>query len=457
MTNLVSTNPSRNFAVIGEVEVSTPAEVAEKIAAARAALDAWLGLGVAGRVDLMRRLASVLEEYKERFAALQAEEAGMPISEARGDFDGAMAYFRAYLDTAEEHLAPIVTYEDEYELHEVYREPYGVAACIVPWNFPFTNWVWQCGQVLVAGNTVVFKHSEETPLCGKLIEEAVCSVLPEGVFSEVYGAGDVGAALVNGDVDLICFTGSTDTGVRIRQSAASRLLPTSLELGGSAPGIVFEDADVDGVLQAIYIFRFTACGQLCDGLKRLLVHESRMDEVTGKLAALVGSRRIGDALDPETEVGPLVAERQVVLLEGQVGDALAKGARVLVGGKRPEGHQGAYYAPTLLCNVTREMRVWQEEVFGPVLSIVPFSTEAEAIALANDTKYGLGAYVFTQDNARYLRVAQRLQSGMVSQNTLSYARACNPFTGYKMSGGGRQHAQFGFDEVTQIKIIARQK
>lgn len=457
MSKLISTNPSRDYQPIGAVEISTPQEITAKVAAARSAQKAWNDLGVTGRIDRLRTLAEAFTEYKERFACLQAEEAGMPIEEARSDFDASLAYFNSYLDTGEEHLTSIVTFEDEHEIHEVYREPYGVAACIVPWNFPFTNWIWQCGQVLVAGNTIVFKHSEETPLCGKLIEEVVTSVLPEGVFSEVYGDGAVGTQLINEEINLICFTGSTGTGIKIKQAAASRLIPTSLELGGSSPGIVFEDAEVDEILQSIYNFRFTACGQVCDGLKRLLVHESRVDEVTEKLADLIRSRKIGDAANEGTNIGPLVARRQVDLLEAQVADAVGKGAQVIAGGKRPAGLAGAYYEPTLLGGITREMRVWQEEVFGPVLPIVGFSTEEEAIALANDTRYGLGAYIFTQDKQRFLRVAHRVQSGMVSQNRLSYMHVNNPFTGYKLSGGGRQHAQFGFDEVTQIKVISRER
>lgn len=454
---LVSTNPSKNYQPVGGVEFSTPKEVTTKVASAYKAKDAWCELGVIGRIDLLRKVSAKFAENKERFARLEAEEMGMPITEALDDFDFGLDYLNSYLDTGEKHLKPVVTLENDQEIHEVFYEPYGVAACIVPWNFPFANWVWQCGQNLVAGNTVVFKHSEETPLCGKLIEEIVNSILPKGVFSEVYGDGSVGEQLINQDVSLICFTGSSATGIKIKQAAAGRLLPTCLELGGSAPGIVFEDANVDEVLGTIFSARFMACGQMCDALKRLIVHESKIDEVSNKLTALIKSKKIGDALDKQTNIGPLVAKRQLDLLEAQVKDALDKGAQAVVGGQKPTGLEGAYYEPTLLRGVTQDMRVWQEEVFGPVLPIVSFSSEEEAVKLANDTKYGLGAYVFTKDNERFLRIAQKLESGMVSQNSLSYINVCNPFTGYKMSGGGREHAQFGFEDVTQIKVIAREK
>lgn len=457
MSKLTSTNPSRNYQAVGEVETSTPDEVKAKVDKARSAKKEWGGLGVAGRVELMRKVSEKFAENKERFAKLEAEEMGMPVKEALEDFDFGLDYLNSYIDKAEEYLKPIITLDNDEELHQVFKEPYGVAACIVPWNFPFANWVWQCGQNLIAGNTIVFKHSEETQLCGKLIEEIVNSVLPEGVFNEVYGDGSVGETLVNQDVNLICFTGSSATGVKINQSAASRLIPTCLELGGSAPGIIFEDADIESIAGTIFTARFMACGQMCDALKRLIVHESKADETIAKLTSLIAEKKIGEASDEQTDFGPLVAERQLKLLEEQVTDAVSKGAKVIVGGKKPEGVEGAYYEPTLLTNVTSDMRVWREEVFGPVLPVVTFSSEEEAVDMANDTKYGLGAYIFTADNDRFMRVAHQLESGMVSQNTLSYINTCNPFTGYKMSGGGREHAQFGFEDFTQIKVIARNK
>jgi len=457
MSKLTSFNPSHNYQAIDEVEISTSEDVTSKVAKAHSAKNEWRDLGVAKRIELMRKVSETFANNKERFAKLEAEEMGMPIKEALDDFDFGLEYLDSYLDKGEEYLKPITTLESDTELHQVFKEPYGVAACIVPWNFPFANWVWQCGQNLIAGNTIVFKHSEETPLCGKLIEEIVNSILPEGVFNEIYGDGSVGEILVNQDVNLICFTGSSTTGVKINQSAASRLIPTRLELGGSAPGIIFEDTDIKSVVGTIFTARFMACGQMCDGLKRLIVHKSKFDEAISALTGLMAEKKIGDASDDQTDFGPLVAERQLKLLEEQVADAISKGAKVIVGGKRPEGIEGAYYEPTLLTNITSDMRVWREEVFGPVLPIVSFDSEAEAVSMANDTKYGLGAYVFTAENDRYMRVAHQLESGMVSQNNLSYINTCNPFTGYKMSGGGREHAQFGFEDFTRIKVIARNK
>lgn len=454
---ITSTNPSNNYQVIGEVEFSTLQEVKDKVAAARSASKMWRELGLAKRSELVRELADLFDKERARIIEITAKEMGMPLKELDEDVDFSLEYLRSYCDMAEKSLKSFVTTEDEKEIHEVFREPYGVAACIVPWNFPLANFVWQCGQNLVAGNTVVFKHSEETQLCGQLIEELVNQILPEGVFNEVYGDGTVGETLVNEDVDLICFTGSSKTGAKINESAAKRFIPTVMELGGSAPGIVFESSEVKDVVETIYTARFMNCGQMCDGLKRLIVHESKIDEVVDQLTKLITSKKIGRADDPDTDISSLVAERQVVLLEEQVQDALDKGATAVIGGRRLRGGGGAFYEPTLLTNVTSEMRVWDEEVFGPVLPVVSFSSEEEAVNLANDTKYGLGAYIFTSDNEQFLRVAHQIESGMVSQNNLSYINVCNPFGGYKMSGNGREHGELGFEEVTRSKIITREK
>ncbi len=457
MNNLISTNPSKNYEPIGSVEVSTAEEVAQKVAAAHAAKKLWRDMDVAGRIKLIQKVMAHFDADREKLAQLMSQEMGMPIKESREDMQFGLDYLKAYCDQAENFFKPEISYKTESEIHEIYHEPYGVAAVIVPWNFPFTNFVWQCGQNLIAGNTVVFKHSEETPLCGKLIEEIVCAELPAGVFSEVYGDRTVGELLINQDVNLICFTGSTQTGIKINESAASRFIPTVLELGGSAPGIIFEDADSDAIINTVFSVRFANCGQMCDALKRLIVHERKLDEVVAKLTDLIQSKKVGDAQDEHTDIGPLVAQRQVDLLEAQMADALEKDAHIVVGGNHPNGLAGAYYEPTLLTDVTQDMRVWNEEVFGPVLPITPFATEEEAIALANNTCFGLGAYIFTQDTERFNRVAAQLESGMVAHNNVSYINVNNPFGGYKMSGNSREHTKFGFDEVTRLKVVSRQK
>lgn len=457
MTKIISTNPGRGYEVLGEATVSSREEIKDRIKSAKKAGESWGTISVSERVDILRKLIAKFQENKEKLASLACKEMGMPISNSLSDFDDAMRYFNWYIDNAEKFLAPEISYKDDNVVNTVFLEPVGVVAVIVPWNYPMSNFVWGCGQNLVAGNTIVFKHSEECPLFGKLLEEIITGCLPEGVFSEIYGDGEIGDLLIHEDVDLICFTGSSKTGKYIYKVAAEKFIRTVLEMGGSAPGIIFEDANLDNVLESIYFGRFYNSGQSCDALKRLIVHESRMEETIIKLKEILGSKKVGDPQDKSTDIGPLVAKRQLDLLESQVADAIEMGAKIINGGNKLSGLEGAYYEPTMLTNIKNDMRVWREEVFGPVLPIVSFKTEEEAIALANDTAYGLGSYIFTEDKEKAARVSSRLKSGMVSINNSSYLQPSSPFGGYKQSGLGREHGKYGFADITQIKVVATEK
>ncbi len=453
-----SINPF-NYEIIGEVESSSPEEVTLVVKKARAAFKGWSEMPVTERSKKVRSLIPVFEKRAEEIAKLTAQEMGMPVGLARESTQTeSIDFINLYCDIAEKCLAPKITFEDDREVHTVYREPVGVVAAIVPWNFPLSNFVWGCAQALIAGNTVVMKHSEEVQLFAKLLEEMVTeSDIPSGVFNLVYGDGAVGDALAHADVDMIAFTGSTKTGKHLAKVAAEKLIPYTAELGGSAPGIIFEDANIDAVLETIYVCRFTNCGQMCDALKRAIIHESKAKEFISKLNKLVENKKIGNPLSETTDFGPLVAKRQLVLLQEQVEDALQNGAISEIGGGSPVELDGAFYKPTILTNVNKHMRVWKEEVFGPVLPLMTFKTEGEAIELANSTEYGLGSYIFTDDADRFDRVAIALQSGMVAHNNASYIRACNPFGGYKQSGIGRIHGEYGFHDVTQIKVVAKEK
>ena len=455
MAKLVSTNPGKNYKKLGEVNVSTQDEIRNKVEKANSAMRGWRNLGVEGRVKLLRLVVDKLKESKDELALLATQEMGMPISQSRNDVDDAIRYFIWYLDNAKKYLSPEIVYQDDKITHKVFYEPLGVAAVIIPWNFPLSNFVWGCGQNLISGNTVVLKHSEECPLFGKRLEELIESCgLPDGVFSEVYGDGKIGDYLVHQDIGLISFTGSTKVGKHLYKVAGEKFIKIVSEMGGSAPGIIFEDADLEKALETTYYNRFSNCGQACDALKRLIVHESKFAQVAQELKELLSSKKIGDSEKESTDIGPLVAKRQLELLELQVKDAIDKGAKILIGGRRPKNLHGASYEPTILTNVNRKMRVWQEEVFGPVLPIVSFKTEEEAISLANDTKYGLGAYIFTEDKEKALCVASQIDAGMVGINNASYLQPCSPFGGYKDSGIGREHGKFGFNELTQVKVVA---
>ncbi|HLD03422.1 MAG TPA: aldehyde dehydrogenase family protein [Candidatus Dojkabacteria bacterium] len=458
MLKLISINPS-NYKKLGEVPVTRTKEIKDKVTKAHKAKEGWKNLGVAKRIELLQEIFAEFKKNKERFAMQEAQEMGMPIGEALLDFDATLDYANWYFENAEKYLAPETTFENTSEIHRVHYEPLGVAAVIVPWNFPFANFVWAALQNLICGNAVVFKHSEEVPLCTQLIEKIMLGGrLPEGVFSVGYGAGDVGRQLVNQDINLIAFTGSTKVGRQLYQLAGKKFIKAVMELGGSAPGIIFADADLELATQSVCLYRLLNQGQCCDGLKRLIVHDSVLEEIIEKLSIIFRNKKVGDATDKSTDTGPLVAKRQLELLVSQVEDAKTKGVKIVTGGKSLEKKLGGvYYQPTIITNVKKDMRIWKEEVFGPVLPIVSFKSDEEAVQLANETAYGLGSYVYTNDRRRADKIAKSLQTGMVGINGTNYIMPFNPFGGYKASGFGREHGKYGFHELTQIKIIAKNK
>ena len=458
MAKIISTNPGKNYEFIGEVEISSDEEIAEKVKNAQEAKSNWKGLGVKKRIEAIRPIYEEFIKRKEEIIELIIKEIGKTRKDANAELNRYSNEFRWFLDNGEMALKEEITYEDDKTIHKAYYEPFGVSAVITPWNYPFGMFVWGNIPNLIAGNTVVFKHSEECPLTGKLIEDIMLSKnLPRGVFNEIYGAGSVGSKLLNQDINLIWFTGSSKTGKEIYKIAANKFIKAVLEMGGSNPGIVFKDADIDKCIDKLYAKRFTACGQTCDALKRLIVEESVFYEVIEKLKKKVESKIVGEPGKKDTDVGSLVAKRQLDLLEAQVKDATGKGAKVITGGKRPNNLKGAYYMPTILANITKDMRVWNEEVFGPVLVVVPFKDEDEAISLANGTEYGLGALVFTNDKKRAERIALKIEAGTVEINSAIHWVACNPFGGYKSSGMGREHGIYGFHELCQIKVISKEK
>jgi len=458
MSKLISTNPAKNYKVIGSVKVSSLQEIKQKVANAQKAKTEWKELGVEKRIELIRPIFQEFIKRKDELALLITKEMGKPIKESLDDIAWDEDYFNSFLDDGKKYLSDEITFEDDKSIHKIVYEPVGVAAVIVPWNFPFDMFLWGVIPNLIAGNTVVFKHSEECPLTGKLIEEVMNkSNLPKGVFSEVYGGGKVGEILINQDIDLIWFTGSSKVGRRLYEIAGKKFIKATLEMGGSNPAIVFDDVNIDQIIGKIYIKRFLNCGQVCDAMKRLIVHKSIFNDVVGKLKKLVESKVVGDPENKKTDIGSLVAKRQVELLELQVEDAIKKGAKVITGGKRPEKLKGAYYQLTILTNIKRNMRVWTEEIFGPVLVVVPFKTEEEAIRLANDTAYGLGAQIYSENKERALRVAQKIEAGTIDINKANHWLPCNPFGGYKNSGMGREHGRIGFQELIQVKVVAIEK
>ena len=455
MSALQSTNPSENYTLIGSVEPTSSNVLPEIIEQSKQAQKSWKNIPLTERMKLLDGLYHLFESEKESLAHIVALEMGMPIRQARDEVGYGLLYYRWYLDNADEYLSDVITREAETELHIVSYEPKWVIAAITPWNYPFMLCIWACIQPLLAGNTVIWKISKEVILTGKLIGEIIDrSDLPLWVWTEIYGDGSLGDALTDGDIDGITFTGSTRIGESLREKAHEKNIPAVLELGWSAPGIILEDADIDSVIESIYFFRYSNSGQMCDGLKRLIVHESRYHEVVEKLTKVLESKKIWPATDESTDIGPLVSESQRKHLEEQYTDALASGARVLFDLGIPDGLEWAYFWPKLLGGITREMLVWREEVFGPILPIMTFRTLEEAIELANNTPYWLGAYVFTESEPLFRKVARELETSMVQMNTLNYCFPENPFGGRKSSGIGSEHGRWGYTEFTDKKVIS---
>ena len=451
-----SYNPANNE-LLGEVKQTDINEIKNIVIKSRKAFETWGYLSLEQRIVYIHRLKDVIKSKKREFAELITNEMGMPISESLSDIDSGLEYIEWYINNVEKVIGDKITYEDEKEIDKIIFEPKGVAAVIIAWNFPFSSFVWQAVTNLIVGNTVIIKHSELVPLCSKFIFDMVNSVLPKNVYNVVYGAGDVGKALVEQDIDLICFTGSTRTGQNLYKIAGEKFIEAVMECGGSAPGIVFEDADVNDIIEAIYINKFANSGQICDGQKRLIVHNSKIEEVCNKFKLLVESKNIGNPLDEKTEIGPLVSKEQLEKIENQVSDAIDKGAKVICGGQRLKNTDGNYYIPTILTSITKEMKVYNEEVFGPVIPIIAFNTIEEAIMIANDTQYGLGGYVYTKDRKNFDAVVKQLKTGMIAWNNLYYLRPCNPFGGYKKSGIGRNNSEFGLKELCNIKVVTYEK
>lgn len=451
-----SYNPANNK-LLGQVKSTSVDEIKQIVNNSKQAFENWGRLTLNERLSFIKKIYDEIKTRKKELAKIVTNEMGMPIAESLFDIDSGLENIEWYIDNAKNIIGEKITYEDEQEIDKVLFEPKGVVAVIIAWNFPFSNFVWQAISNLVVGNTVIIKHSEYVPLCSKYIYDIVSSILPQNVYSVVYGDGEVGENLVKQDIDMICFTGSTKTGEYLYKIAGDKFIPIVLECGGSAPGIVFDDADIDSVIEAMYSNRFANNGQICDGQKRLIVHESKYDEVCKKFKQYVESKKIGNPLEENTELGPIVSISQLEKLENQVEDAIQKGAQLLCGGKRIELDNGNYYLPTILTNISKDMKVYNEEVFGPVIPIITFKTLEEAINIANDTQYGLGGYVYTSDKSKFDTVVKNLKTGMIALNNLYYLKPCNPFGGYKKSGMGKNNSKYGLRELCNMKVVTYEK
>jgi acyl-CoA reductase-like NAD-dependent aldehyde dehydrogenase len=380
---------------------------------------------------------------------LEARNAGKPIGDARGEIGMVVETFRYYAGAVERNLGDTIPVAGGVAM--TFREPLGVVALITPWNFPLTIASWKLAPCLAAGNTVVLKPAELTPLTALEFERiAVAAGIPEGVVNVVAGPGSTcGARLVeHPDVAKVAFTGSTAVGRRIAEGAAKTIKRVTLELGGKSPNVVFADADLQAAAEAAPWAVFGNAGQDCCARSRILVEQSALDEFMAALTAVVEGIRVGDPLDESTQMGPLISADQ----RATVGSYVPEGAPVAARGSAPDG-PGFWFPPTVLAPVDPGDRAVREEIFGPVACVIPFRDEAEAIALANDTIYGLSGSIWTRDGARGLRVARAIEAGVLSINSNTSVRVSTPFGGFKQSGVGRELGPHALDHYTEVKSV----
>jgi acyl-CoA reductase-like NAD-dependent aldehyde dehydrogenase len=423
-------------APLAEVELATEADVDQAVQAARTALEGdWRKTGPTERSRLLHALADALVANRKELAELEARNVGKAISSVKAELAQSIDNFRFYasaIGSIAGRSNPIGGSLLFYSL----KEPVGVCAQIVPWNYPLMLASWKLAPALAAGCTVVLKPDPQTPLSALRIAELATEVgIPEGVINVVPGDGHIGAYLVrHPGVDKVAFTGSTATGAEVMRLAAEPLKRLTLELGGKSPNLIFADADLDDAIASAAWAIFYSAGQSCEARSRLLVEASVYDEVVSRVTELAGRVKVGDPLDPETQMGSLIStahrDRVHAFVEGAAGEVTA-------GGRIGEG-PGAFYAPTVIARVDPQSTVAREEVFGPVVVVIPFADEAEAVRLANDVRYGLMATVWTGDPARGHRLAQRIKAGTVGINMPYTAFPGIPFGGYKQSGFGRE-------------------
>jgi acyl-CoA reductase-like NAD-dependent aldehyde dehydrogenase len=435
--------------VMAELPRAGVAEVDAAVARARHAYPGWRRISAPDRAAILRRLADELERRQEELATLEARNAGKPISDARGEIGMVIETFGYYAGAPERLLGKTIPVPGGVDM--TFREPLGVVGLIVPWNFPLLIASWKVAPALAAGNTVVLKPAELTPLTALELERAALAAgLPEGVVNVVAGPGSVcGQRLVeHPDVAKIAFTGSTEVGRGIGAAAAATIKRVTLELGGKSANIVFADADLDRAAAAAPGAVFGNAGQDCCARSRILVERSALDRFTEALTEAVDAMRVGDPLDEETEMGPLISAEQREKVASYVGDE----APVAIRGSAPEG-RGFWFPPTVLCPVSNQDRAAREEIFGPVAAVIPFIDEAEAVRLANDTIYGLSGSIWTRDGAKALRVARALETGVLSINSNTSVRVQTPFGGFKQSGVGRELGPDALDHYTEVKNV----
>ncbi|POB11296.1 NAD-dependent succinate-semialdehyde dehydrogenase [Sulfobacillus sp. hq2] len=443
--------------VIARVPDAGPQDMRRAIDAALAVQASWADAPAAERAQILLRAAQSMRAQLEDLARLMTEEEGKPLSESRGEIAYAASFFEWFAEEAKRVYGEIIPANSANKRILVIKRPVGLSLAITPWNFPAAMITRKVGPALAAGCPVIVKPSELTPLSAfaiaKILEDAG---LPLGVLSVLTGTQPgplVQVAMDEFSVRKISFTGSTAVGKRLMVQAAETMKRVSLELGGQAPFIVFADADLDAAVENAVIAKMRSVGESCVAANRMYVQRPVLEAFSRKLTDALATMRMGDGLQNDVTVGPLIDGRAVAKVERHVADAQKQGARLLLGGTRPQG-PGYFYPPTVLAGVTDSMLIAQEETFGPVAAILAFDTEDEVIARANNTRAGLAAYYFTRDVGRVMRLAEHLEYGILGANDGLPSTAQAPFGGMKESGLGREGSHYGIDEYLDIKYVS---
>lgn len=446
--------------VIGIVPRATKEQTLWALQSAESAFKGWAKLPAESRAAYLMQWADSLLLHQKKLAEIIVEEQGKPINEALGEIFGSALIIRWYAEEGKRAYGEILPASNIDQKLMVMKQPVGVVGLITPTNMPAGTVIRKTAAALAAGCTFVLKPAPETPRTSvALIQYLMETGIPAGVANLVIGDEDVvGKVLIeDARVRKISFTGSTAVGKQIMQEAASTMKRLSLELGGNCPAIVFPDADVDKAVEAIFNNKFENSGQVCNGINRIYVHESIEAEFSEKFTEKVNQLKVGNGFDPDVQIGPLVAKSYLDKVERLVEDAHASGAKVLAGGRRlTEGDfsEGNFYAPTVLTNLTEEMSIIKEEIFGPVAPILTFENELEVVAKSNDTSYGLAAYFFSQDISRIYRLIDGLEAGGIGVNGTSLAYVQSPFGGVKESGIGKEGGHHGLTEYLELKYVA---
>jgi aldehyde dehydrogenase (NAD+) len=442
--------------VIAKVAAGTAADVDRAVRAARRALETgpWSRMDAADRGKLLYRLADLFEGRARELAALESLNSGKTIRDAEGDVQGvanSLRYYAGWADKIEGRTPPVRGNHLTYTL----RQPVGVVGQIIPWNFPLLMLAWKWGPALACGNTIVMKPAEQTPLTALVAAElAIEAGFPPGVINIVNGLGETaGAAIVaHPGVDKVAFTGHVDTAKIIQKTAADTLKRVTFELGGKSPNVIFADADMEQAVEGAFHAIYFHCGQCCTAGSRLFVEERVHSEFVERLAEKSKGRRIGDPLDPATEQGPQVSDEQMRKILGYVEIGKKEGAKLVSGGRRL-GDRGFFVEPTVFDRVTDDMTIARDEIFGPVVSVLPFRTIDEAVERANKTHYGLAAAIWTKDIDKAHLFAKKVQAGTVWINCYHMVDTSTPFGGFKMSGQGRENGEAALEHYTELKTV----